>query len=197
MNDPIPDQSNRLAVLIGRVLHPYLLPLPTTLIMLNDLPILHALGWMLLTTVLILLPSLAFVCSVRRKGGELYRRRTRGPIYLFGGLCVLLCLLIITRLDAPRALIASVAALAVWAPLQWAINTWVTKISGHAAVAAGCFTTLLVLGKLPPTLLLILFLLVVMTVWARVVTRNHTPTQVTMGVLVGALPVLLVFSYIQ
>jgi len=196
MNDPVPDHSNRLAVLIGRVLHPYILPLPTTLIMLNDLPILNALGWMALTTSLILLPSLAFVTYIRRKGGELYRRRTRGPIYIFGWLCVLLCLAVISLLGAPPVLIASVGALAVWVPLQWAINTWVTKISGHAAVAAGCLATLLLAGKVSsPLSLVILLILVAITIWARVITRNHTMSQVVLGVIVGSLPVLLVFPF--
>jgi len=193
MNDPTPDHSNRIAVLIGRVLHPYILPLPTTLIMLNDLPILHTLGWMALTTSLILLPSLAFVTYIRRKGGELYRRRTRGPIYIFGWLCVLLCLVVISLLGAPPVLIASVAALAVWVPLQWAINTWVTKISGHAAVAAGCFTTLVILDKLELGLIAIAFLLVLAAIWARLVTKNHSAVQIILGVLVGTLPVLVIF----
>jgi len=198
MNDPIPDHSNKFAVWIGRVLHPYILPLPTTLIMLNDLPILNALGWMALTTSLILLPSLAFVTYIRRKGGELYRRRTRGPIYIFGWLCVLLCLVVISLLGAPPVLIASVGALAVWVPLQWAINTWVTKISGHAAVAAGCFVTLLVLGKLnPPIVLIGVVALVVFASWARIVTRNHSLTQVMLGILVGALPILVVFPLMR
>jgi len=193
MNDPTPDHSNKFAVWIGRVLHPYILPLPTTLIMLNDLPILHVLGWMALTISLILLPSLAFVTYIRRKGGELYRRRTRGPIYIFGWLCVLLCLAVIALLGAPPVLIASVGALAVWVPLQWGINTWVTKISGHAAVAAGCFTTLVILDKLELGLIAIAFLLVLAAIWARLVTKNHSAVQIILGVLVGTLPVLVIF----
>ncbi len=89
------------------------------------------------------------------------------------------------------------ATLAVWVPLQWAINTWVTKISGHAAVATGCFAALVVLGKAgTPLIEAVLLVLVIVTVWARVVTRNHTVPQVILGVLVGVLPVLLVFPLV-
>ena len=67
----------------------------------------------------------------------------------------------------------------------------------RSAVAAGCYTGLLVLGKLAnPVILIVLTALVILTLWARVVTRNHTLTQVIMGVLVGALPVLVVFPVV-
>jgi hypothetical protein len=54
---------------------------------------------------------------------------------------------------------------------------------------------LLLLGKLnTPLLQLLMLAIVIITVWARVVTHNHTRLQVGLGLLVGALPPLLVFS---
>ena len=194
MNDPVPDHSNRLAVLIGRILHPYVLPLPTMLIMLNDLPLPVALRWIALAVGIILFPAAALAAYKQQRGQMLYQRQTRGPLYLLGWSCVLLCLLLFIVLDAPTVLTAAVAVLALWAPLQGAINALVTKVSGHTAVAAGCFTTLLVLGKLAaPPVFIVALALVMLTTWARVVTRNHTPTQVVLGVLAGVLPVLVVF----
>ncbi len=197
IHDPTPDTRNRFAVLVGRILHPFLLPIPTVLAILSDLPLGEALKWSALAIAIVLVPSIVATVFVKRRGYLLHLRRSRDVLYPFGWLCVLVCLIVLRGLNAPLALIACMGALLVWAPLQWAINRWVTKISAHAAVAAGCFTGLLMLGKLAnPVILLVLLGLIVLTLWARVVTHNHTHTQVIMGVLVGALPVLVVFPLV-
>lgn len=193
MNDGAPDTSNQLATIVGRVIHPYLLPVPTTLLLLNDLPFLSALSWMLLTVGLIVVPGVLVAAYLQQQGRMTYQRRTREPLYLAGWLFVIVCLLLLLILNAPRVLITSVATLAVWVPMQWAVNRWVTKISGHAAVAVGCFTALLLAGKLSFPVLMTLLFLICLTLWARVVTRNHTVPQVILGVLVGMIPVLVVF----
>lgn len=194
MNDPVPEHSNRFAVAVGRILHPYLLPIPTLLMMLSGLPFGEALGWSFVVVGLVLTPGITGALFFQRRGRFLYQRQTRGPLYLIGWMSILFCLAVMVFLDAPTVLIASVATLAVWAPLQWAINRWMTKISTHAAVAAGCFTTLLLLGKVGnPLLQILLLILVVLTLWARIVTRNHTIPQVVMGALVGVVCVLLIF----
>lgn len=193
-HDPIPDTRNGFAVLVGRILHPFLLPIPTVLAVLSDLPLGEAVGWSVLVLGIVVLPAIIASAVAQRRGMPLYRRQSRNTLYLFGWACVLICLMVLLILNAPRVLIACMGALALWIPLQWAINRWVTKISAHAAVAAGGFTGLLMLGKLAnPVILIMLAALVILTLWARVVTRNHTLSQVIMGVLVGALPVLVVF----
>ena len=74
------------------------------------------------------------------------------------------------------------------------INTYVTKVSTHVAVAAGCATGLLLLGKLDSLLLQLAALTIVgLIIWARVTTRNHTVAQVLLGLLVGTGSVLGVF----
>lgn len=197
MIDVIPKEDNRFAVLVGRILHPYLLPIPTTLAILSGMPLMEALGWTLLVFGIVVVPGALAVAVLERRGKYLYQRRTRQPLYLLGWICVLLCLMVVVMLQAPRPLIASVGSLVLWMPLQGAINTWVTKISGHAAVVMGCYMGLLLLGRLEtPLVQLILLVLVVLTLWARVVTDNHTVRQVVLGVLVGALPVLVVFPLV-
>jgi membrane-associated phospholipid phosphatase len=97
-------------------------------------------------------------------------------------------------LDAPLKLVACIAALLVWLPLQLIINTHVTKVSTHTAVVTGCMMGLLLLGELNSLLLAAgAVAVVVLTLWARVVTRHHTWQQVAMGILTGAIPVLIVF----
>ncbi len=58
MNDPVPVHDNRLAVIVGRVLHPFLLPIPTLLIILSGLPIGELLGWFALVIGMILVPGM-------------------------------------------------------------------------------------------------------------------------------------------
>jgi membrane-associated phospholipid phosphatase len=134
------------------------------------------------------------VAYLKQKGYELHERRTRTPIYLVGSVSVWLCFLVLTVLKAPLVLIAGLAAISVWLPLQLIVNSYVTKVSSHAAVVAGCALGLLLLGKLDNLWLLSLVSLIVFTtVWARVVTKNHTILQVVVGLLTGSIPILIVF----
>jgi membrane-associated phospholipid phosphatase len=197
MTELVPDQRNRFAVIIGRVLHPYFLPIPTVFAILYGIPFQQALEWAAVVLAIVLLPGITCAAYLEHHGHLLYERRTRGPLYLVGWLSILVCLAVVVTFQAPRALIASIATLAVWAPLQLAINARVTKISTHAAVAAGCFTGLVVLGKAgPPLVEAALLALVIITLWARVVTRNHTVSQVIYGALLGAGLVFVIFPLV-
>lgn len=197
MTDVTPDHSNRFAVLVSRILHPFLLPIPTLLVLLSDLPLGESLAWGLLVLGIIVLPGALLVAYSERRERPIYRRRVRNPLYVIGCGLILFCLLVTLIFHAPRIVVAVVADLAVWLPLQGGINRYVTKVSGHAAVAAGSLMMLLMAGKLTnPLIFILLGALVILVLWARVVTRHHTVTQVIMGVLVGALPVLVVFPVV-
>lgn len=194
MSDQVPNQEKRFAVAIGRILHPYWMPIPTVLVILSNLPLAEALKWSGVVLAITLLPGMIAAWLFQRRGHALYKRKIRGPLYLVGWISVLVCLAVVLQFRAPQALVACIATLAVWLPMQWGVNHWVTKVSAHAAVATGCFVALVLLGRVTnPILGLILLVTVVITLWARVVTRNHTIAQVLLGVLVGALPVLIVF----
>jgi membrane-associated phospholipid phosphatase len=96
--------------------------------------------------------------------------------------CVVVALLVLVWLDAPRALFALMAAMVAGLAIALAI-TWFWKISIHAAAAAGTVASLAILVS--PWWLL-LTPLVVLTGWARVAIRKHTTTQVLVGAIVGA-----------
>jgi hypothetical protein len=195
MTDPVPDNRNRIAFLIGRIFHPYIICIPTLFAVLSDLTFDQAFKWSLITIAMVLLPGMTLAAYMQRQGKFLYQRSTRTPLYIVGWSSVLACIVTMSLLGAPKVLESSLISLAIWAPLQLLINAFVTKVSAHAAIAAGCAVGLLLLGKLnTPLLQLLMLAIVIITVWARVVTHNHTRLQVGLGLLVGALPPLLVFS---
>lgn len=194
MNDPVPDNRNRIAFLIGRIFHPYIICIPTLFAVLSDLTFDEAIKWGLITIVMVLLPGMTLAAYMQSRGKPLYQRSTRTPLYIVGWLSVLACIVTMSLLGAPKVLESSLISLAIWAPLQLLINFFITKVSAHAAIASGCAVGLLLLGKLnAPLLQIITLVIVILIVWSRVVTHNHTRLQVGLGLLVGALPPLIVF----
>jgi hypothetical protein len=197
--DVVPDNTNKLAFVIGRLFHPYLVCIPTLLVILGDLPLSETIQWSLLVLSFVLIPLLLVGIYMKvQQGRYLYQRRTRGPIYLVFLFSMLICLALLVMLGAPRILIACLISLILWAPVQLLVNRYVTKISTHAGVIAACGTGLLLAGKLHhPALITFFVLIAAVTMWSRVETKNHTVAQVVMGFLVGALAPLLVFPLVM
>lgn len=193
MTDIVPDKSKRIAYTIGLIFHPAVIAILTLLIILQDLPFKQTLFWTAVIGGIILIPTFVAIAYMRRRNRETYERATRGPIYTVAWLSVMICLALIVFFDGPKEMAVCMATLAVWLPLQLVINHTITKISAHTAVASGCFTALLLFGKLNAILSVIGVLIILLIAWARLRTKNHTILQVMLGILVGAGSVLLVF----
>jgi hypothetical protein len=196
MTDPIPDNRNRLAHLLGYIFHPAILCVPTLALVLNHLPVVEAIGWTALVAAIVTLPGLVSITLLRRQQRYVHQRRNRHPVYVVLWLSVIACFVVVLLLDGPAALRVCLAALIVWLPAQFFVNAYYTKVSTHVAVAAGCCTGLLLLGRLDGLLLPAALVIIGLTAWARITTRNHTPAQVLLGVLVGAGSVLVVFPFL-
>ncbi|MEP6987943.1 MAG: hypothetical protein ABI970_20245 [Chloroflexota bacterium] len=197
MNDILPDNRNRIAHLISLIFHPAIVGIPTLLAILSEMTLSESLGWMVLMIGLLLAPNILLQIILQRKGRLVYQRQTRRPMYIVGWFSVLICLILLIILSAPHVLIACLLALLIWIPFQLIINQSLTKISIHVAVISGCLTGLLVLGKLDSPLLKILAIIIlILTAWARIETKNHTLLQVVLGAVVGCLPVLIVFPLV-
>lgn len=194
MVDRVPDYRNRLAHLISIVFHPFVIALPTMLVVLRNVPPDRAVYWSLLIILILVVPLAACLFILRQRGKYSYQRKTRLPLYLVAWASILICLVVTAVFHAPLILVACMTALAIWVPLQFAINTWVTKISIHTAVITGCVLALLLLNTFTsPVLQLVALGPIPATAWARMVTRNHTGGQVLLGIFTGAMPVLVVF----
>jgi membrane-associated phospholipid phosphatase len=111
-------------------------------------------------------------------------RREQRPLMMAIALAsVAVGLLVLRWLDAPRDLFALMAAMVAGLVVALAITSY-WKISIHAAAAAG---TVASLAMLVSVWWLLLVPFVVLTGWARVVIRDHTPAQVSVGAVVGAI----------
>ncbi len=110
-----------------------------------------------------------------------------------GIVSALIGLILITTLGAPRELIALVVAMEVGLVISLAITlSW--KLSIHVASVAGAIVILvLVFG--PPYLLLTP--VVALVGWARVELGDHTPSQVTVGAIIGAVVAASVFQVLR
>jgi membrane-associated phospholipid phosphatase len=109
------------------------------------------------------------------------RREQRPPIMVFALASVLVGLVVLGWLDTPRDLFALLASLVAGNVLALPITSF-WKISIHAAAAAATVSSLAILVS---PWWLILVPLVVLTGWARVEIRDHTPGQVFAGATVG------------
>ncbi len=196
-SDILPDPTNRLAYLLGLLFHPYPVSILTLLVVLRDVPLLRAVGWVGLLSAVLIVPLLLLTQWGKRRERYTYQRVARTPLYVSFVLSVLVCLFLIQVLDGPSRLVACFLALLIWLPVQLLINTFYTKISVHAAVTAACSTGLLWFGELDSWLLRGLVLLaVLLTGWARHRTKNHTLQQIGLGWLVGAGAVLVAFPLV-
>jgi membrane-associated phospholipid phosphatase len=141
------------------------------------------------------LPYAILQVGIRRGvlGDRHLTQRHQGPVMMTIGLVsIVVGLLALSLLDAPRALFALVwgicAAVAVClaVTLRW-------KISIHTACAGGVVAALAVLVNV---WLLLLAPLVALVAWSRVVLRDHTVAQVAVGAVVSFAVAALVTSAI-
>lgn len=156
----------------------------------------NALAWVLVGALCaVALPTLYLVRQLRRgrvTDHHVRVRHQRPPIilaFLAGGT---LALTLLTRLGAPREVIALVgsgivsATVALLITLRWKISVHVGTVSGVLAVLAQLFG---------PGMLL-LAPLVALVAWARVRVSDHTVEQVIGGACIGAISSGLSFALI-
>jgi membrane-associated phospholipid phosphatase len=100
---------------------------------------------------------------------------------------------LMATLGAPRAMVALIVSMLTTLAALMAITTkW--KISVHAAVSSGA-VVLLALTYGP--WMLLLYPLVALVGWSRIALKDHTPAQVTAGVLLGAAVAAATFLLIR
>lgn len=137
----------------------------------------------------------AFLLWSMRRGlvadRHIRQRAQRAVPLLFGMASVALGLLLLVVLDAPRELLALVAAMLAGLVVVLGIST-VWKVSVHTGVAAG--TGVILALTFGPAVLLPTIAAVAVIAWARVALSDHTTAQVIGGSVIGAAVAGAVFS---
>ena len=120
------------------------------------------------------------------------REQRTKPLAL-GLVSVLVGIVLLVALEAPRELTALVVAMFVGGLVATVINHF-WKLSVHASVAAG--TTLVLLLSFGPALLATA-VVVAAVGWSRVRLGDHTPWQVVAGTVIGAIVSGVVFGLLR
>lgn len=118
------------------------------------------------------------------------REQRRVPLIL-GCASVIVGLVVLGWLGAPRVLIALVLAMLVGLATTLAVTIF-WKVSVHSAVAAG--TAVILLAVFGPLAALVSVPLTFAVGWSRVQLRDHTSAQVLAGFALGAAAAGIIFS---
>jgi hypothetical protein len=192
-------RRNRIARLITEVFHPG--PLAAVLLIAvavrNSSDIGDMVKWAVVGILFAaILPMLYVLRGVRRgrfSDHHVPNREQRIIPLLMAAFSVLVGLVLMIVMGAPRDLIRLVVAMAIGLIAVTPI-TRLWKISIHTAVASGTVATLAFLFS---PALLILSPIVGLVAWARVELRDHSPAQVIGGAAFGAAVAATTFSLIR
>jgi len=186
-----------LAQVLSLVFHPFVISVPALwyAAYATTHDPLGAAEWTLFFIVIVIVPAIIFIARRVRTGqytdADVSVRQHRFSIYLFGGSCFILGLMLFIFLGAPRILVASLVAAIVALAIGTLITTR-TKASAHAGVTAGCAAVLFFVSI--PLSILVTF--AALTVgWARIYLHQHTPTQVILGWMIALVSVAIVFPF--
>lgn len=179
---------DRIAVAISIIFSPFLVPVPTILLLARRyaITVQQAMQWTLVVTVFVsVLPSifiLILVHSGRLSDLHLAVRKQRLVPLCFSLASTLVGIFVLHQIDAPRQIVLPSIAYAMNGVVFTAI-TYLWKISFHCGSAAGSITvlTLLVDAKLAW-----LSLLLPLIAWARVQRKRHTIFQTVVAALIAA-----------
>ncbi|MFA6981606.1 MAG: hypothetical protein WC243_01095 [Patescibacteria group bacterium] len=117
-------------------------------------------------------------------------REQRFPVYIIAMASAVLLLLTMHFLSAPKALVSLLISFFVVGIFSYFVNKKI-KISIHTASIAGAAVALFVV--VGATTGFVGLISTVITMWARVKIKAHTPQEVAMGFLAGILITLAVF----
>jgi membrane-associated phospholipid phosphatase len=186
---------DKIATLISYIFHPLLVVIPTLIIAMvrTGSPFWSAVFWTLLSILIVNLP-MAFllfygVRSGRYSDASVSIREQRKSIYLVGGVCLVILLVVLILFDAPAIITACLVSAVIATVAGFFVNRY-TKLSLHSAAMAGCVTVLL---WTYPLLGILGAFFMPLVAWARIHLKHHTPAQILIGWILAMTPVLIVF----
>jgi membrane-associated phospholipid phosphatase len=188
--------SQKLAIWLSRIFHPFTVCVPSLFlaIHLDTGSLSEALRWSAISVIIFLVPLVIFVRQMLQAGrfsdADVSVRQERHPAYAAGSAALAVLLLVFLLAGAPRISRISLCTAIVASLIAAIINTFVTKISLHSLIMAGCATAITYLHPVG----LVLAAGAAAVGWARVSLGQHTAGQVLAGWVVAVGSVITVFG---
>lgn len=190
--------KKKLAVLISRILSPYIVAVLTIVIVAykaSEQNIVQTAKWSgLIVSIFVGLPLLYIILKV--KSGKLTdihvrAREQRHKIYAIGAISLSSCIILMLYLNAPKMVIAMLVAAIIANAINFMINKF-WKVSIHLTAMAGASIIFYILFGLPA--LIISLGLLILAAWSRIELKEHSFGQVIAGSIVAASTTFLVFK---
>jgi membrane-associated phospholipid phosphatase len=192
--------STRGAIWLSRAFHPFVVSIFTLWLamMLSGHGWLESTFWTLLIFSIVILPSLIFIL-MRVKSGryqdiDVSLRKDRHTLYMLGGSCLVLTLLILFLLQAPAIAQRTLQAGSLSVLVGSILNQFINKVSLHVLTVAGCAVILFFVSPVAGVVLGLISLLIA---WSRVYLERHTVSEVIWGWLVGVLCTIVWFTILR
>lgn len=178
------------AIQLSRAFHPFIVSVVTLWLaqLLSGYGWLESLLWTLFSFSIVILPALVFILVQVKRGRyqdiDVSIRNDRYVLYLLGGSCLILMVILLIVFQAPavaqRTLQAGLLSIVVGS----VFNRFVNKLSLHVLTVAGCAVVLFLVSPIAGVTLALMSILVA---WSRVYLQRHTIPEVIWGWVVGVL----------
>lgn len=192
-SDEVESRRLLLARLLSQIFNPVFVTIAAYVLIGLQIPDGGGLSWVGGIIAIQTVPSLVYYFVRLRQGvfsdADVSVRHERNELYIFGTVSVLVTIVLLLMLGAPRPFLALTVSMLVIGIICGLINL-VWKISMHGA-AIGALATLALMYSNP--LGVVFWVCAGAVAWARVRTRNHTPGQVIAGLAVAATVVAISF----
>ncbi len=192
-SDEMESRSLLLARLLSQIFNPVFVTIAAYLLIGLQTPDEAGLAWFGGIIAVQTVPSLVYYLVRLRQGrfsdADVSVRHERNELYIFGTVSVLLTIVLLLALGAPRPFLALTVGMLGIGIICGLINlSW--KISMHGAAIGALATLALIHSNI---LGIVFWICAAAVAWARVRTRNHTPGQVIAGLAVAAVVVVASF----
>ncbi|MCS6839481.1 MAG: phosphatase PAP2 family protein [Roseiflexus sp.] len=192
-SDEMESRSLLLARLLSQIFNPVFVTIAAYLLIGLQTLDEAGLAWVGGIIVFQTVPSVLYYLVRLRQGGfsdaDVSVRHERNELYVFGTVSVLLTIVLLLALDAPRPFLALTVGMLGIGIICGLINL-IWKISMHGAAIGALATLALIYSNI---LGVVFWICAGAVAWARVRTRNHTPGQVIAGLAVAAMVVTVSF----
>lgn len=186
---------DNLAVQISRIFHPFVLAIPSGLLLLHltDIGVIESLKWVLLSAALTIVPT-SFFMKVHPdyRLRDINSRENRNLLYLLAFAELIVLTATSTLLNAPRIVVVYLYSAVMLTSVGALINRF-TKISLHVGFLSG-FSTAISFLSIPLGILFYFFTMI--SAWSRFRMGVHNFKQVLLGMFIPVICILPIFYFL-